>query len=64
MLEYTMTGDGPRFGMVIHHTDSVREYAYDRNSVIGHLEKGFDDAAKFNWIVVDMTKDWKDVFPK
>lgn len=63
MLEYTSKGEGPRFGMIIHHTDSLREYAYDRNSPIGRLEKGLDNAEKFNWSVVDMEKDWKVIFP-
>ncbi len=63
MLEWTSTGKGyPRFGMIVHHTDSVREVAYDRNSSIGHLEKGLDDAAKFNWQIVDMKNDWNKVF--
>jgi phosphoglycolate phosphatase-like HAD superfamily hydrolase len=64
MLEWTSTGTGyPRFGMIIHHTDSVREVAYDRNSPIGHLDKGLDDAAKFNWLIVDMKNDWSKIFP-
>jgi hypothetical protein len=63
MLEYTSKGEGPRFGMIIHHTDSVREYAYDRASPIGRLEKGLDNASKFNWSVVDMKTDWKVIFP-
>lgn len=63
MLEWTSTGTGyPRFGMIIHHTDSVREVAYDRNSSIGHLERGLDDAAKFNWQIVDMKNDWNKIF--
>ncbi len=63
MLEYTSKGDGPRFGMIIHQTDSLREYDYDRDSPIGSLEKGFDNASKFNWSVVDMKTDWKVIFP-
>jgi len=62
MLQYTSTGSGPRFGMIIHHTDSIREVAYDRNSSIGHLEKGLDDAATYHWMVVDMKDDWKKVY--
>jgi len=62
MLQFTSTGKGPRFGMIIHHTDSIREVAYDRSSSIGHLEKGLDDAAEFNWTVVDMMNDWKQVY--
>ncbi|HSF56210.1 MAG TPA: HAD family hydrolase [Algoriphagus sp.] len=63
MLEYTTTGPGPRFGMIVHHTDSVREYAYDRDSHIGKLEKGLDDAQKFNWLIVDMKTDWNKIYP-
>lgn len=62
MLQYTSTGDGPRFGMIVHHTDSVREVAYDRNSSIGSLNKGLDDAATYNWVVVDMMKDWNYIY--
>ncbi|WP_215224953.1 HAD family hydrolase [Echinicola shivajiensis] len=63
MLQYTSTGSGERFGMYIHHTDSVREYAYDRESHIGQLNKGLDDAEKYNWMIVDMAKDWKLIYP-
>ncbi|OOG77824.1 HAD family phosphatase [Algoriphagus sp. A40] len=63
MLEYTTTGAGPRFGLIVHHTDSVREYAYDRGSPIGKLEKGLDDAQKFNWLIVDMKTDWNNIYP-
>jgi phosphoserine phosphatase len=64
MLQWTSTGSGyPRFGMIVHHTDSVREYAYDRKSHIGNLEKGLDDAAKYNWQIVDMKTDWKKIYP-
>ncbi|PWA11768.1 haloacid dehalogenase [Flavobacterium laiguense] len=62
MLQYTSASTAPHFGMIIHHTDSVREYAYDRKSSIGHLEKGLDDAAKYNWLIVDMKTDWKKIF--
>ncbi|MBD8487324.1 haloacid dehalogenase-like hydrolase [Echinicola sp. CAU 1574] len=63
MLQYTSTGSGERFGMYIHHTDSVRESAYDRESHIGQLNRGLDDADKYNWMVVDMAKDWKVIYP-
>lgn len=62
MLQYTSTGSGPRFGMIIHHTDSIREVAYDRNSPIGKLNKGLDDAAKYNWLIVDMKNDWNKIY--
>ncbi|WP_186758092.1 HAD family hydrolase [Echinicola salinicaeni] len=63
MLQFTSTGSGERFGLYIHHTDSVREYAYDRDSHIGQLNKGLDDARKYNWMIVDMAKDWKVIYP-
>lgn len=62
MLQYTSTGTGPRFGMIVHHTDSTREYSYDRQSHIGNLNKGLDDASKYNWLIVDMKNDWKKIF--
>lgn len=62
MLQYTTTGSGPRFGLIGHHTDNVREVAYDRDSHIGQLSKGLDDAAKNNWLIVDMKKDWKKIY--
>lgn len=63
MLQYTTAGKGPRFGLLLHHTDSVREFAYDRKSHIGQLNKGLDDADKMGWTVIDMAKDWKVIYP-
>lgn len=64
MLQWTATAtDYPRFGMIVHHTDSVREWAYDRDSHIGKLDKGLEDAAKYNWKIVDMKRDWKTIYP-
>jgi hypothetical protein len=63
MMQYTSTGSGPRFGLYIHHTDAVREYAYDRESGLAKLSKGLDDAAKYHWVVVDMKTDWKKIYP-
>lgn len=64
MLQWTSTATGyPRFGMIVHHTDLLREYAYDRKSHIGNLEKGLDDAAKYNWLIVDMKTDWVKIYP-
>jgi len=62
MLQYTSDGDGPRFGMIVHHTDSIREVAYDRKSAIGRLDKGLEDASRYNWTVVDMKSDWITIF--
>ncbi len=65
MLHWTTTATGyPRFGMIVHHTDSVREWAYDRDSHIGKLERGLEDAAKYNWKIVDMKVDWKNIYPE
>jgi len=49
--------------VIIHHTDADREYAYDRQSHVGRLDKALNEAAQWHWIVVDMKKDWKRVFP-
>jgi hypothetical protein len=48
--------------LIVHHTDDVREYAYDRNSFVGRLDKALDEAPERGWTVVDMKKDWKRVF--
>jgi hypothetical protein len=63
MLEWTTAGDGARLGVLIHHTDAEREWAYDRSSHIGRLDRGLDEAAARGWVVVDMKEDWKTVFP-
>ncbi|MDP1752539.1 MAG: HAD family hydrolase [Reyranella sp.] len=63
MLEWTAAGNGARFMGLIHHTDTVREYAYDRESPIGRLDKAWDEAVRRKWTVVDMKKDWKVIYP-
>lgn len=63
MLEYTTAGDGPRFAMLVHHTDADREWAYGRDSHIGRLERGLDEADERGWVVVDMARAWKTIFP-
>jgi len=63
MMLYTSTGTGPRFGLYVHHTDSLREYFYDREPGLARLNQGLDDAAKYNWVIVDMKKDWKKIYP-
>ena len=63
MLQWTTSGSGPRFGMIVHHTDAEREYAYDRDSHIGQLNKALDAAPAAGWLVVDMKSDWSQVFP-
>ena len=64
MLQWTTAGKGIRFGMIIHHTDQVREWAYDRKSPVGRLDKALDLAEPNGWTVVDMAKDWKRVYPE
>ena len=63
MLEWTTSGTGPRFGLIVHHDDADREWAYDRGSPIGKLERGLDEAAKRGWVLVSMKNDWKKIFP-
>jgi len=63
MLDWTTAGEGPRFGLIVHHTDADREYAYDRDSSVGRLDKALDAAADKGWVVVDMKNDWNQVFP-
>ena len=62
MLEWTVAGEGARFMGLVHHTDAAREYAYDRQSNIGKLDKGLDEAIAKGWTVVDMKNDWKRIF--
>lgn len=62
LLEYTKPSQSGGFAMLIHHTDSIREYAYDRNSHIGRLDRALDEAPKRGWKVVDMAADWKVIF--
>lgn len=63
MLEWTKSGDGARFAGLVHHTDAAREYAYDRQSSVGKLDKALDEAAAQGWTVVDMKQDWKVIYP-
>ena len=63
MLQWTAAGKGARFMLIVHHTDAEREWAYDRKSKIGHLDKALDEANKSGWTVVDMMQDWKVIYP-
>jgi len=63
MLQWTTMAGGVRFGLIVHHTDAEREYAYERNGAFGNLDKALDAAAANKWTVVDMKRDWKVVFP-
>ncbi|HEV7258888.1 MAG TPA: HAD family hydrolase [Bosea sp. (in: a-proteobacteria)] len=63
MLQYTTAGAGPRLALIVHHTDGEREWAYDRKSAIGKLDKALDEGKAKGWTIVDMKADWKTVFP-
>jgi phosphoglycolate phosphatase-like HAD superfamily hydrolase len=63
MLQWTAAGSGARFCLYVHHTDAEREWAYDRNSSIGRLDKGLDEAKVKGWTIVSMKDDWKTIFP-
>ena len=63
MLQWTTAGSGARLALIVHHTDAEREWAYDRTSHVGRLDKALDEANAKGWTVVDMKKDWKRIFP-
>jgi hypothetical protein len=63
MLQWTTMSGGLRLGLLVHHTDAEREYAYDRDTSFGRLDKALDAAAADKWTVADMKKDWKVIFP-
>jgi len=63
MLQWTVAGPGARFALIVHHTDAAREFAYDRESSVGRLDKGLDEPQANGWTVVDMKNDWKSIFP-
>jgi len=63
MLQWTAAGKGLRFIGLVHHSDDVREWAYDRNSAIGRLDKALSEAQSRNWTILDMKRDWKIIFP-
>ena len=62
MLDYVTTGPGPSLGLILHHTDGAREWAYDREGHIGNLSRGLDEAAAKGWLVVDMAVDWSRIY--
>ena len=62
MLTWTTGGDGPRLGLLLHHTDGEREWAYDRESHVGRLDEALERAPDLGWAVVDMARDWARVF--
>jgi len=63
MLQWTAAGKGARFIALVHHTDAEREYAYDRQSRVGRLDKALDEANRRGWNIVSMKDDWRTVFP-
>jgi hypothetical protein len=63
MLQWTAAGPGARFCLIVHHTDGAREWAYDRNSNVGRLDRGLDEARTRGWTIANMKTDWKGVFP-
>jgi phosphoserine phosphatase len=64
MIQWTTSGGGRRLGLIVHHTDADREWAYDRDSHIGRLDKALEQAAEKGWTVVDMKRDWDVVYPQ
>ncbi len=62
MLQYTVAGPGRSLALLVHHDDAAREFAYDRTSPFGKLDKAWDEAVRRNWVVVSMKNDWKRVF--
>lgn len=64
MLDWATSGDGPRLGLIVHHTDGEREFAYDRESHVGQLVRGLDEGPDKGWLIVDMAEDWEQVFPE
>lgn len=63
MLQWTAAGRGARFCLYVHHTDAEREWAYNRQSTIGKLDQGLDEAKTKDWTIVSMKDDWKTIFP-
>ncbi|MFT5299909.1 MAG: phosphoglycolate phosphatase-like HAD superfamily hydrolase, partial [Mariniblastus sp.] len=63
MLQWTAAGSGPRFCLYVHHTDAEREWAYDRDSSVGRLDKGLVEAHAKGWTVTNMKQDWKVIYP-
>ena len=63
MLQWTRAGKGPSMAVVIHHTDSAREWAYDRDSKVGHLDRALEEGRREGWTIVDMARDWNVIYP-
>ncbi len=63
MLQWTTAGQGASLGILVHHTDAEREWDYDRDSHVGKLVRGLDEAKARRWLLIDMKRDWKVIFP-
>jgi len=63
MLRWTTAGPGPRLGLIVHHTDALREWAYDRDSLVGRLDRALNEAPERGWQVMDMKRDWRVIYP-
>jgi len=63
MLEWVTSQPGRTLGLIVHHDDGAREFAYDRHSHIGRLERGLDEAAARGWVLVSIEKDWNRIYP-
>lgn len=63
MLQWTTAAKGPRFALIVHHTDADREWSYDRGSHVGALAAALDEAPKRGWVLADMKRDWKVIYP-
>jgi hypothetical protein len=64
MLQWTTAGSGLRFALLVHHDDAEREWAYDRHSHVGKLDKALDETTARGWTVMSMKDDWASIFPK
>jgi hypothetical protein len=63
MLEWTTAAPGARLALIVHHDDPGREFAYDRKSAVGRLDRGLDEGPKRGWTIVSMKNDWRSVYP-
>jgi phosphoserine phosphatase len=63
MLEWVTAGPGPRFGLIVHHDDAEREFAYDRKSHVGRLDRGLEEGPRRGWTIASVKNDWKAVYP-
>ena len=63
MLQWTTMREGPALALIVHHTDATREWAYDRDSPVGHLAQALDQAPDRGWLVIDMAADWARIYP-